>query len=106
MAKHQQFGGINPGMLKQVQKMQQDMQKAQSDLEERVYSAQSGGGAVSVGLNGKHELKTLELKPEVVDADDIEMLQDLIISAVNAAIAASEADKEKEMSRFGMNLPF
>ncbi|GHV32518.1 nucleoid-associated protein [Clostridia bacterium] len=109
MARHQQFGGgggINANMMKQVQKMQQDMTRTQTELEERVYSTQSGGGAVSVSLTGKHELQSLALKPEVVDSEDIEMLQDLIISAVNAAIAEADADKEREMSKFGMNLPF
>lgn len=101
-------GGFNTNMMKQVQKMQQDMMRAQAELEERTYSAASGGGAVSVTVNGKHELMELTLNPDVVDRDDVEMLQDLIISAVNAALKDADETANREMGKYtgGMNLPF
>ncbi|MCL1820358.1 MAG: YbaB/EbfC family nucleoid-associated protein [Oscillospiraceae bacterium] len=101
-------GGFNANMMKQVQKMQQDMLRTQTELEERVYTAASGGGAVSVTVNGKHEVTELSLNPDVVDRDDVEMLQDLIITAVNAAMKEADETAAREMGKFtgGMNLPF
>lgn len=79
-------GGINMNMIKQAQKMQQDMQKMQSELEEKEYTASAGGGVVTAVVTGKRELKALTIDPEAVDPEDVEMLQDLIVASVNEAI--------------------
>jgi DNA-binding YbaB/EbfC family protein len=101
-------GGFNAGMMKQVQKMQQDMLKAQEDLQTKEFTATSGGGAVSAVCNGKHELVSLRIKPEAVDPEDVEMLEDLVLSAVNESLRQASEFSEREMSRFtgGLNLPF
>ena len=78
-------GNMNQ-LLKQAQKMQSDMQKMQEELEAKEIEASVGGGAITVKVNGKKELIDIQIKPEVVDPDDIEMLQDLVISAVNEAL--------------------
>lgn len=101
-------GGFNMNsMMKQVQKMQDDMQKVQEDLELQVYDASAGGGAVYVKVNGKKEVVSIELKPSVVDPEDIEMLQDLILIAVNEAIRSAEEATSKAMGKVtgGMNIP-
>ena len=94
-------------MLKQAQKMQQDMLKAQQEIEEKEIEASAGGGAVSVKISGKKELISIKLSPEVVDPDDIEMLEDLIVAAVNEAMRKADEESAKEMSKFtgGMNIP-
>lgn len=94
-------------MMKQVQKMQKDMEKAQSNLEEKEYKASAGGGAITAVVNGKKELIKIELDEDIVDSDDIEMLQDLIITSVNAALLKANQDSEKTMGKFtgGMNIP-
>ena len=99
-------GGINMNMIKQAQKMQQDMQKMQAELEEKEYTASAGGGVVSAVVTGKHVLKSLTIDPEAVDPDDVEMLQDMIIAAINEAIRAADTDRANTMSRLtgGMNL--
>jgi DNA-binding YbaB/EbfC family protein len=101
-------GGFNAGMMKQVQKMQQDMLKAQEDLQAKEFTATSGGGAVSAVCNGRHELVSLHIKPEAVDPEDVEMLEDLVLSAVNESLRQASEFSEREMSRFtgGLNLPF
>lgn len=83
--------------------MQADMEKSQAELEASV-----GGGAVIVKMNGKKEVTDIEIKPEVVDPDDVEMLQDLVLSAVNQAIREIEEIQKSQMSKYtgGMNLPF
>lgn len=95
-------------MLKQAQKMQEDMAKLQAELEERTYEVTVGGGAVKSVINGKKEVVALEIKPEVVDPDDVEMLQDLIISAINEGIRKADAESEAEINKItgGMKLPF
>ena len=104
----QGYGG-GPGnmnqMLKQAQKMQEDAQNMQAELEEREYTATSGG-MVEVTIDGTHKLKSISIKPEAVDPDDVEMLQDMVIAAVNEAMRAAETDKANNMSRMtgGMNL--
>ena len=85
-------------MIKQAQKMQDQITELQEDIEARDFSATAGGGAVEVVLTGKKTIKSLTLKPEVVDPEDIEMLQDLIISAVNEAVKQIEDTSEKEMA--------
>ena len=100
-------GGMNQAaMMKQVQKMQQDMQRMQEEMENKSYSATTGGGMVTATVNGKHEVLSLEIKPEAVDPDDVEMLQDMVIAAVNEAMRAAEADAANNMSRLtgGLNL--
>ena len=101
-------GGINMNMIKQAQKMQQDMQKMQAELEEKEYTASAGGGVVSATVSGKRELKILTIDPDVVDPDDVEMLQDMIVAAVNEAIRSAESDAANSMQRLtgGMGLPF
>ena len=100
-------GGMNQAaMMKQVQKMQQDMIRMQEELETKTYAATSGGGMVTATVNGKNELVNLEIKEEAVDPDDVEMLQDMVIAAVNEAMRAAETDKANNMSRMtgGLNL--
>ena len=94
-------------MIRQAQKMQDEITKLQDDIEEREFSATSGGGAVEVVLTGKKTIKSLTIKPDVVNADDVEMLQDLVISAVNEGIAKIEEVTEEEMSKItgGVSLP-
>lgn len=94
-------------MIKQAQKMQDQITELQEDIEARDFSATAGGGAVEVVLTGKKTIKSLTLKPEVVDPEDIEMLQDLIISAVNEAINNIESTTEAEMGQItgGVSLP-
>ena len=101
-------GGINMNMIKQAQKMQQDMQKMQAELEEKEYTASAGGGVVSATVSGKRELKNLTIDPDVVDPDDVEMLQDMIVAAVNEAIRAAESEMASSMQKLtgGMGLPF
>lgn len=114
MAKKGGFGGKMPGgmnmnnLLKQAQKMQADMEQSQAELEEKEVEASVGGGAVIVKMNGKKEVTDIEIKPEVVDPDDVEMLQDLVLSAVNQAIREIEEIQKSQMSKYtgGMNLPF
>lgn len=94
------FGGFGGGnmqaMLRQAQKMQEDMARARRELDETEFSARSGGGMVEVVMMGNKTLKAVKIKQEVVDPDDIEMLEDLIVSAFNDAIAQIEkAEKER-----------
>ena len=95
------------GMLKQAQKMQAQIAQVQAQLEEKEHTVSVGSGAVEVVMSGKKELKALTIKPEVVDPEDIEMLQDLVISAVNEVIREIEDESAKEMEKIsgGMNLP-
>jgi len=101
-------GGMNMNMIKQAQKMQEDLMKMQAEMEERTYSAQSGGGAVTAVVTGKHELTELIIEPDAVDPEDVEMLQDLIVAAVNEAMRKAEASMSESMSKLtgGLNLPF
>lgn len=94
-------------MIKQAQKMQNQITELQEDIENREFSATAGGGAVEVVINGNKTLKSLSIKPEVVDPEDIDMLQDLIISAVNEAINNVETTTESEMSKItgGVSIP-
>ncbi|MBO5164030.1 MAG: YbaB/EbfC family nucleoid-associated protein [Ruminococcus sp.] len=94
-------------VLRQAQKMQDQITELQEDIESREFTATAGGGAVEVTLSGKKEIKSLTLKPEVVDPEDIEMLQDLIISAINEAVNTIETTTEAEMSKVtgGVSIP-
>lgn len=100
--------GVNQaGMMKQIQKMQDDMQAAQTEVENSEFTASSGGGAVEVTVNGSHEVKAINIKPEVVDPDDIEMLEDMLIAALNEAMRKASDTMEREMGKItgGMNIP-
>ena len=100
-------GGMNQAaLMKQAQKMQQDMLRMQEEMENKTYSATTGGGMVTATVNGKHEVLNLEIKPEAVDPDDVEMLQDMVIAAVNEAMRAADTDSANTMSRLtgGLNL--
>lgn len=104
-----QPGGQNnvQNMLRQAQKMQEDVAAKQEELETREYSATSGGGTVKAVVDGKHLIRSLEIAPEAVDPDDTEMLADLIIAAVNEAVrnAADTADREIGEITGGLNMP-
>ena len=100
-------GGMNQAaMIRQAQKMQQDLMRMQEEMENKTYSAAAGGGMVTATVNGKHEVLDLQIKPEAVDPDDVEMLQDMVIAAVNEAMRAADADSANNMSRLtgGLNL--
>lgn len=94
-------------MLKKAQKMQEDMQSTQAELETREYEISAGGGAVTVKINGKRELLSLDITPEIVDPDDVETLSDILIAAVNEAIKKVDAVSEEEMAKISgqMGLP-
>ena len=93
-------------MLKQAQKMQEDMAAKQEELEAREYEVSAGGGVVKVKINGKREILALDIAEEIVDPDDIETLSDIIIAAVNEALRTAETDKANNMSKMtgGLNL--
>ena len=95
------------GMLKQAQKMQEEMAEKQAELEAREYDVAAGGGVVNVKINGKKEILSVKIDPEVVDPDDVETLEDLIVAAVNEAIKKVEAISADEMQKITgtMNLP-
>ena len=100
-------GGMNQAaMMKQAQKLQQEMIRMQQEQEAKTFTAKSGGGMVSATVNGKHELVGIEINPEAVDPDDVEMLQDMVIAAVNEAMRAADMEAANNMSRLtgGMNL--
>ena len=100
-------GGMNQAaMIKQAQKMQQDMLRMQEEMENKTYTATAGGGMVSATVNGKHEVVHLEIEPEAVDPDDVEMLQDMVIAAVNEAMRTADTEAANNMSRLtgGFNL--
>ena len=108
MAKGGFRGGRRGGkMMKQAQKMQEEIRKMQEELESKEFTASAGGGAVKATMIGTRSLKSIEISPEAVDPDDLEMLQDMIVAAVNEAIAMSEDATNKAMSRITpMGFPF
>ena len=91
-------------VIRQAQRMQEDMAEKQAELETREYEAAAGGGVVNVRINGKKEILTVKLAEEVVDPDDIETLEDLIVAAVNEAIKKVEADSQEEMAKITGNM--
>ena len=100
-------GGMNQAaMMKQAQKLQQEMIRMQQEQEAKTFTAKAGGGMVSATVNGKHELVGLEINPEAVDPDDVEMLQDMVMAAVNEAMRTADNEAANNMSRLtgGMNL--
>ena len=94
-------------MLKQAQKMQEDMANLQAELEEREYDIAAGGGVINLKINGKKEILSVKIDPEVVDPDDIETLEDLIVAAVNEGIKKVEAVSAEEMQKItgSMSIP-
>jgi len=94
-------------MMKQVKKMQEQMLKAQEELGTKVIEGSSGGGVVTVQVNGHKKLLSIQIKPEAVDPDDVEMLQDLVITAVNDALTQAEELANNDMGKFtgGMKIP-
>ena len=91
-------------MIKQAQKMQEDMAEKQAELEEREYEVSAGGGVVNVKINGKKEILSVKLSPEIVDPDDIETLEDLIVAAMNEAIGKVEKIGAEEMQKITGNI--
>ncbi len=99
------MGGMNMNnMIKQAQKMQEDLLKSQEAFEAEVLEITSGGGAVQLKISGKCEIQELKINPEVVDPEDVEMLEDLIIAAVNEGIKAVEKGKQESMEKIAGNL--
>ena len=94
-------------MLKQAQKMQEEITKTQSEIEEREFETSVGGGAVEIKMTGAKKLLSLKIKPEAVDPDDVEILEDLVMSAFNQAIENIEKISEEEMSKVtgGVSFP-
>lgn len=101
------MGGNMNNMMKQVQKMQKEMAKLQEEVEQRTVEASAGGGAVTVVVSGKKEIISITIKPEVIDPDDAEMLQDLITAAVNEALRQADEMISREMGKItgGLNIP-
>ena len=101
------MGGMNQmQMMKQAQKMQQDLMKMQEEMQSKEYEATAGGGVVTAVVNGQKELLRISIDPEAVDPDDVEMLQDMVVAAVNEAMRKAEADSAQNMSKLtgGLNL--
>lgn len=104
------FGGVPgnmQGMIQQAQKMQEEITKKQAEIDEMEFTSSVGGGVVEVTITGKKEVKAVIIKPEIVDPEEIEMLQDLVISAVNEALRQVEAKTTEEMDKItnGLNIP-
>ncbi len=100
-------GGNMSSMIKQAQKMQQDMLRVQEELETKTVEATVGGGSVTVEVNGKKELVKIQIQPQAVDPDDVEMLEDLIMAAVNEGMRKADEMATNEMNKVagGMNIP-
>ncbi len=100
-------GGNMQQLARQAQKLQQQMTKVQEELDAREYEASAGGGMVTVKVSGKKELLSIEIKPEAVDPDDVEMLQDMVLAAVNEALRTANDTTEREMGKLtgGLNMP-
>ena len=111
MAKHGGFPGMGMGNMQQLamkaQKLQQQMTEKQAELEERTYEASAGGGMVTATVNGKKQLTAITIKPEAVDPDDVEMLQDMILAAINEAVKQADETTEAEMGKLtgGLGIP-
>ena len=104
-------GGMNGGqmnMMKKIQEMQQQLEEKQAEIENSEFTASAGGGAVEVTVSGAHEVKSINMQPDVVDPEDIEMLSDLIIAATNEAMRKADDAMEQAMNaaKGGLNLPF
>ena len=99
-------GGMNMNMMKQAQKMQQEMMRMQEELETAEYTATAGGGVVTAVVSGKRELTCLTIAPDAVDPEDVEMLQDMVLAAVNEALRKAESSANEGMAKLtgGLNL--
>ena len=98
------FGGMNMNnLMKQAKKMQEEMQKSQEELSSKEFDSTAGGGAISVKVTGEKVLKEIKIKPEVVDPEDVEMLEDLILTCVNEALRKVDSAQSKEFGKF--NIP-
>ena len=110
MAKHGGFQGGMPGnmnnLMKQAQRMQRQMEEMQREMEEKEYTVTAGGGAVEIVISGANVIKAVTLKPEIVDPDDVEMLQDLLAAAVNEAIRKVASEKQSVMGSLTGGLGF
>ncbi|MBR3280863.1 MAG: YbaB/EbfC family nucleoid-associated protein [Clostridia bacterium] len=108
MSKFNGFGGGFPGggnmnqLLKQAQKMQNDMMKSQEEIEAKEFEVSSGGGAVTIVMNGKKLIKSIKIKPEVVDPDDVETLEDLILAAITEGNKKADSIVEQEMGKYNV----
>ncbi|CFX23397.1 Nucleoid-associated protein YbaB [Syntrophomonas zehnderi OL-4] len=100
-------GGNMNQMIKQAKKMQEQMEKMQGELQDRVVEASAGGGAITTKVNGRQEILEIKIKPEVADPEDIEMLEDLILTVINDAIKKSQDMVSQEMAKItgGLNIP-
>lgn len=103
---NQNMGSRND-MMQKIQKMQDDMSKIQEEVENSEFTASAGGGAVEVKVSGKHEVLGITIKPEVVDPEDVEMLEDLLIASLNEAVRKANDTMEREMNAVtgGLNIP-
>ena len=100
------MGGMNMNaLMKQAQKMQQEMQKKQDELKEREYQATAGGGAVTATMKGSEQLLSIKINPDVVDPDDVEMLEDLVLAAVNEALKTAKQTENEELGRLTGGMP-
>ncbi len=98
------FGGMNIGnLMKEAKKMQAEMQKSQEELATKEFDSTAGGGAISVKVTGEKMLKEIKIKPDVVDPDDVEMLEDLILTCVNEALRKVDSAQSQELGKF--NIP-
>ena len=98
------FGGMNMNnIMKQAKKMQEEMQKSQEELSSKEFDSTAGGGAISVKVTGEKVLKEIKIKPEVVDPEDVEMLEDLILTCVNEALRKVDSAQSQEFVKF--NIP-
>ena len=100
------MGGMNMNMMKQVQKMQADMAKMQEELAAKTYTAAAGGGVVTAEVNGQHQLVSITIDPDAVDIEDVEMLQDMVVAAVNEAMRTADADAANSMRSITGGLGF
>lgn len=98
-------GGNMNNLLKQAQKMQKQMEEMQKQLEDKEFEAAVGGGAVTAVVNGKNEILDIKIKPEVVDPEDVEMLQDLILSACNEALKKAKEESDQNMKKLTGGMP-
>ena len=98
------FGGMNMNnLMKQANKMQEEMQKSQEELSSKEFDSTAGGGAISVKVTGEKVIKEIKIKPDVVDPDDVEMLEDLILTCVNEALRKVDSAQSQEFGKF--NIP-
>ena len=99
--------GGQANMMKRIQQMQEEMTRVQQECEAAEYQASAGGGAIDVPVNGKHQVVSVKIQPDVVDPEDVEMLEDLLVAAVNEAMRKADETIEREMGKItgGMNIP-